>query len=240
MDPIEEENDPAKALDEALEWFGLWTGIDFALERPIIIDSGRGMQAWIRLDDWACADSKEQIKANPATTIGRAIARRANGYWLKTLDEKLGVCHGCRIDTSVSDLPRVMRCPGTINVKTGRATRFVVPSTRVYTGLAHKLVTGTPKKALEDPPAPEGIEPGQPWQSVFPHLTLMAQNYLRYGQEEPGRHKVMWHTAKKFFELGVTRKEAKKAIRWANALRGSNMELGLDQIEHALVTAYGA
>jgi len=230
MDPIEEENDPAKALEEALMWLGEWLGNNFTNRRPIIIDSGRGMQAWIRLGDI-------DLDQMPG---GRSVARRANGYWLKTLDERLGVCHGCRIDTSVSDLPRVMRCPGTINVKTGRATRFVVPSAEVFDGLASKLVIGTPKKALEDPPAPEGIEPGQPWQSVFPHLTLMAQNYLRVGQEEPGRHKVMWHTAKKFFELGVTRKEAKKAIRWANRLRGSNAELPPDQIEHALVTAYGA
>jgi len=232
MDPIEEEHDAEKALEEALLWLGEWMGTDFKRRRPIIIDSGRGRQAWIRLGDYP-------FDGEYTPRVDRSMARRANGYWLKKLDERLGMCHGCRIDTSVSDLPRVMRCPGTINMKTGRQARFVEWPDTVFEGLGTRLIVGTPKRFLVDPEPPTGVAAGQEWTSVFQHLTLMAQNYLRFGQEEPGRHKVMWHTAKKFQELGVLKEEARKALRWANRLKGKEAKLPLDQVEHALNTAYG-
>lgn len=242
VDPVADDSDARLALAVALGWLGVWWGLDFGCQPPIIIDSGRGTQAWIRLDDWKCADGKEDVAAQRAgglVCIGRTIARRANGYWLKKLDERMGVCHGCRIDTSVSDLPRLMRCPGTINIKTGRQARFVEWPDTVFHGLAERLVTGTPKQFLSDPEPPEGVAAGQPWQSVFAHLTRTAQVYLSMGQEEPGRHAVVWHTAKKFQELGVSKEEARKAIRWANTLKGEDSELPHDQVEHALGTAYG-
>lgn len=249
MDPVECEYDARAALDAALLWLGEWVGRDFGAgrrgNRPIIIDSGRGMQAWIRLEDVVLDDVNPSTKihslANDDITpaIRRSSARRVNGYWLKKLDKHLGVTHGCRIDTSVSDLPRVMRCPGTINVKTGREARFEHATEHVFSGLAHLLVAGTPDAAMEDP-EPPAIAAGQRWQKVFSFLTLMAQTYLTHGQEEPGRHKVMWHTAKKLRELGVDRPEAAKALRWANRLKGPAHELPADQIKHALDTAYGA
>jgi hypothetical protein len=205
----------------------LWIGRD--LSQPIIIDSGRGCQAWIRLEDIEMTND-----------IRRRNARRVNGYWLGKLDESLGLTHGCRIDTSVSDLPRVMRCPGTVNVKTGRVSCFINAPTNIYEGLAVALTLATPKQALKDPEPPQGIVPGSSWQDVFTHLTKMAQGYLLFGHEEPGRHKVMWHTAKKLQELGVSRQEARRAIRWANQLKGKEAALPRDQVEHALGTAYGA
>lgn len=237
MDPVEEEYNAMGALNEALLWLGEWMGIDFSRRQPIIIDSGRGMQAWIRLADTLLDDQEGDFESR---RVDRMTARRVNGYWLKRLDERLGLIYGCRIDTSVSDLPRVMRCPGTFNVKTGRMASFIVHTDRVFTGLANRLITGTPRTAIENPEPTEGIAPGQAWQDVFVHLTRMAQVYLTQGQAEPGRHKVMWHTAKKLKEVGVTRKEALKALRWANALRGEDEELPLDQVKHALDTAYEA
>jgi len=232
--------DPLAACEEALLWIGEWMGRDFGGkrgERPIIIDSGRGVQAWIRLEDLSLYTQSEKMPYQ-GSRIERSVARRVNGYWLKKLDEKLGMTHGCRIDTSVSDLPRVMRCPGTVNVKTGRTAKFIYATDRVFVGLANLLVTGTPKQALTDPEPTEGVAAGQPWQMVFSHLTRMAQEYLTQGQAEPGRHKVMWHTAKKLRELGVTRAEARRALSWANALQGEQEELPADQVKHALDTAY--
>jgi hypothetical protein len=49
----------------------------------------------------------------------------------------------------------------------------------------------------------------------------------------------MWHTAKKLQELGCSREEARKALRWANRLKGKEAALPRDQVEHALATAYG-
>lgn len=231
MDPVEEKYSAKAALDAALYLLGKWLKEDFSVERgvrPIIIDSGRGMQAWIRLNDLVLDERM------------RSIARRVNGFWLKKLDAELGLTHGCRIDTSVSDLPRVMRCPGTVNIKTGRMAKFVNTSAHVYTGLAERMHAQVPEKALTDPDVPEGVAPGQPWQFVYHHLTITAQTYLTQGQAEPGRHRAMWHTAKKLFELGVTRREARKALTWANRLQGEEEELEPEQIEHALDTSYGA
>ena len=245
---------PGRALAAALKWLGLWTATDFEKHRPVIIDSGRGMQAWVRLEDIILDDGQEQGRfigmaydvmrgqpmENPTGICTRATARRVNGYWLKKLDEQMDVANGCRIDTSVSDLPRVMRCPGTVNIKTGRVSSFVHVTDHRFTGLAQALVDGTPKAAMEDPELPEGLAVGLPWQDVYPHLTRMAQMYLSFGQEEPGRHKVMWHTARKLQELGVSREEVRKALRWANRLQGKEAKLPLDQVEHALSTAFGA
>jgi hypothetical protein len=238
MDPVEEVYDAAAAIHEALLWLGEWLGRDFRRTPPIIIDSGRGMQAWIRLEDIPMRDSPARSADDLRLGLDRSTARRVNGYWLKRLDEKLGVAYGCRIDTSVSDLPRVMRCPGTINQKTKRMARFVNATDQVFVGLATLLLVGVPKNKLTDPEPSEGISAGQPWQMVFAHMTLMAQTYLIQGQAEPGRHKVMWHTAKKLRELGVTRAEARRALSYANALKGEDEELPADQVEHALDTAY--
>jgi len=233
VDPIEEKNYPLTALTEALDWLGEWTGKD--LSTATIIDSGRGAQAWLRLDDYRLSE----LQPEPIhTSYARSTARRVTGYWMKKLDEKLGLCHGCRIDTSVTDLPRVMRCPGTINRKTGRMADFMTIRKEPIGGLGKLMVVGTPPEAVTDPPKPEGVAPGQRWQKVFTHMTVMAQNYLMLGQEEPGRHKVMWHTAKKLHELGVSVEEARRALQRANGLKGEAMALPLDQVEHALETAY--
>lgn len=238
MDPIHPKMcNPEKALLSALRYIGGWTGFDFEKTPPIIIDSGRGMQAWIRLDDYHLVDESSAIDTG-AHTLTRSMARKVHGYWLKRLDEFCGPNEGCRIDTSVSDLPRVMRCPGTINQKTGRKTRIVVPSQAVFSGFADVLIRETPSAVFFEPEPIEGLAAGAKWQDVFVHLTRMAQDYLTRGQAEPGRHKVMWHTAKKLRELGVTRSEASKALRHANKLQGKDEELPLDQVKHALATAY--
>jgi len=241
--------DPAAALGEALACFGKWVGLDFVNipdQRPIVIDSGRGCQAWIRLGDVLLRDDPGiaplgrivDLSGWLDEVVSRSTVRRTHSHWLKRLDAALGVRYGCRLDTSVSDLPRVMRCPGTINVKTGRMAKFIVATHRKFPGLARTLVEGTPVSVFIEPEVGE-VAPGQPWQMVFSHLTRSAQDYLLYGQEEPGRHKVMWHTARKFQEVGVTRPEARRALIWANALKGEEEELPTDQVEHALNTAYG-
>lgn len=234
VDPVHPKAcNPRQALRSALNWLTAWTEVDFDEIKPIIIDSGRGMQAWIRLEDFDFEEAGTH-------GITRMLARRAMGYWLKRLDDTMHADYGCKVDTSVSDLPRVMRMPGTVNLKTGKPSLLVNATDHIYEGLGQTLIKLVPDTVYRDPEIPTGVKPGQKWQKVFPHLTLMAQNYLMRGQEEPGRHKVMWHTAKKLSELGVTKEEARKALTRANGLRGEDEKLPPEQVEHALDTAYEA
>jgi hypothetical protein len=238
MDPIEDVFDPEPALEEALLWLGEWNGRDFGPrgQRPLIIDSGRGRQAWIRLEDITMMDTK-MIDWHPELQE-RSVARKVNGYWLGKLTDKLGMCHGCKVDTSTSDLPRPMRMPGTFNQKTGRMARIVESGAGPYSGLAHVMVSQVPKEKLVEPDVVP-IAPGLPWQMAMHRLTLSAKKYLKEGQEEPGRHKVCWHTARKLRELGVSRAEARKALTQANRLKGEGQALSFEEIEHALDTAEG-
>lgn len=241
MDPVSEVYDAQAAIEEALLWFGEWLGRDFKRTPPLTIDSGRGRQAWIRIDDWKLAESMDEVHAHMEgrgpLVIGGRIARAVNGYWLKMLDERLGLVHGCRIDTSVADLCRPMRCPGTVNRKTGRQANFIVRTDQIFGGLAALMTTGTPKEVTAAPPEVVS-RPGLSWQKAFSSLTLTAQTYLLDGHEEPGRHKTMFHTAKKLQEVGCTRDSVRRAITRANGLRGEGSALDQKDIEHALDTAF--
>jgi hypothetical protein len=48
----------------------------------------------------------------------------------------------------------------------------------------------------------------------------------------------MFHTAKKLQEVGCTRESVRRAITYANSLRGEDSELEPKDIEHALDTAF--
>jgi hypothetical protein len=248
MDPIEDTYDPEPALEEALLWLGEWTGRDFGKpdRRPTIIDSGRGRQAWVRIGDNELAPDGQLIILTIHTDFGdhtdvvgwdRKTARKVCGYWLNKVAERVGLSHGCKLDTSTSDLPRPMRMPGTFNQKTGRMARIVEPGANFH-GLAHLLVTGTPEEKLKEPDVIP-VKAGTRWQMTMHRLTKMAKDYLKNGQEEPGRHKCMWHTAKKLVELGLPREEIRRALTQANKKRGEAQALAASEIEHALDTAFG-
>lgn len=247
MDPIEDIYDPALAVEQALFWLGRWTGMDFEKTKPLIIDSGRGRQVWLRLDDHPLQPDG-QVKDDAVMqddgslkfyrAWDRRTCRKVNGYWLGRLATQLGMIHGCKVDTSTSDLPRPMRMPGTYNQKTQRMATIVEPSYHIFGPLGDRLMVSTPDDVKVEPDVIP-IAPGLPWQMATHRLTLTAKKYLKEGQEEPGRHKVMWHTARKLHELGVSRAEARKALTHANKLCGEDQALGAEEIEHALDTAEG-
>lgn len=240
VDPIQELAFPEYVMSRALDLLSEWWEIDFNLRRPLIIDSGRGMQAWIRLGE---------IPVDPEIcgAILPRVARITNGFWLRKLADTIGTMCGCRIDTTCMDLPRVMRCPGTLNLKTGRTASLIVPSAEVYDGLAVKMRDGVPSEQFKPTPIMT-LPSGTPWQQVYVHLTIRAQDYLTKGQDEPGRHDTMFHAALTLAQKGLDRDEVRRAVQYGNerwdALHpqdveaGRVMTLGPAEIEHALDTAF--
>lgn len=231
--------EPVEALHSALYWLGDWVNRDLETSNGncIMIDSGRGAQAWIRLADIPLVDT---ITPGERTSLAitRKAARKSMGFWLKRLAEKLGDCYGCRLDTCTSDLPRVMRVPGTPNVKTGKLATFLTAALQIHDGLAEQLVSLTPERVFHEPD-PGQFPPGTPWQLAVTKLTKKAQDYLLKGKQDPGRHETMWHTCQKLFEVGIERAETRKALQWANSLLGPDLELPPEQIETDLDQVYG-
>jgi len=240
IDPVEDNARPEVVAENVLGLLNGWWDQNFDLRRPLLIHSGRGVQIWIRLEDIIMMDQK-MIDWHPELQE-RRVARITNGFWLDKLAAEVGTLFGCRIDTTCKDLPRVMRCPGTRNVKTGRDAFLIVPSAEVYEGLAGRMIAGVPKEKFVPVPTPV-LPAGTPWQTVFVHLTLRAQEYLTNGRDEPGRHDTMFHVALCLAERGLERDEVRRAIqhgnsRWDAYHPGAEMTLEPEDIEHALDTAF--
>lgn len=248
IDPVEELARPDMVVDFVLARLSEWWGIDFRTRRPVIINSGRGMQIWIRLPDYVVnhpcigMPNGEVLEFDDGMVTNALTARVTNGYWLKRLADTVGTMNGCRIDTTCADLPRVMRCPGTVNQKNFAFASFVVDTSEVFTDLPRTMISAVPPEMFVPPPVitlPEGT----PWQNVFAHLTLRAQDYLTYGKEEPGRHDTMFHVALTLGELGLPRDEVRRALQHGNELwdrRHGTDDRALEpkDIEHALDTAF--
>lgn len=236
IDPVEQKAAPGIVADYVLGKLWSWWGIDMTKRRPILIDSGRGIQIWVRLPDVALEPDEG------AGPDARRIARVTNGWWLKRLADEVGLMAGCRIDTTCADLPRVMRCPGTQNMKNLAVTRFIVDTSESFPELPTILTAAVPPEMFEPVPIVT-LPEGTPWQNVFAHLTLRAQNYLTYGKEEPGRHDTMFHTALTLAEAGLPRDEVRRALQHGNELwdrRNGTEDRALEpkDIEHALDTAF--
>jgi hypothetical protein len=132
------------------------------------------------------------------------------------LHERLGMQAGCKIDMSVSDLPRVMRMPGTINQATGRRAA-IIRAGHPSKYLAKILVNHVPLDHMSLP-SPVERTGSIIWQAAMPYLSQTARDFINSGASEPGRHKLMWHTARTLKEAGCDRDETKKALTWGNMM----------------------
>ena len=243
IDPVEECPNPALAMDQFVERMELHLGV---MLHPTIVYSGRGIQAWVRLEDILFDDFDSAVPADgiyflggdpkSPVSVSRRVARLATGNALRVVAKEVGEVAGCRLDTSCSDLPRVMRMPGTINQKTG-ARAFVARVGDFNPGVSQAMVKYTPPEAFVvrefDP-----IEGGRKWQDVVSALTLRAANFIRYGTEEPGRHVTVYATLKSLLDHGVLEDEARKAVRWGNnatipPLRDDELEPIIKQVYNA-------
>lgn len=235
VDPQEPQYDAKAALDDVL--WALDTETEYVTQ-PLVIDSGRGLQAWIRLDDmslnhWCgtCHDSDPQ-------QIRREV-QIAMRYWLKKISDKVGMTHGCKLDTTTSDLPRIMRCPGTLNLKTGKRASLILTG-EPNPAFALRLIELVPKEEYKLAVGSLALG-GRRWQDAFPHLTESAKLFILEGTQEPGRHTSMWHTAMKLTELELEEPEITKALQYGNySCRnglGEKAPLSDKDLKHAIDTA---
>lgn len=156
------------------------------------IFTGRGHQFWIPL--------------TYSPTIPADAERSMGGYlrhYGSTLDAP-----GWKVDTSCSDLARVVRCPGSINFKTGQRAR-----------VEHITLEQTVPQAIlnyaSEMPAPVEklcLAETLHLRDVIPHLKVSNQRFLLQGQESPGRHTACWRTSRNLMELGVSLARAEEWV----------------------------
>jgi hypothetical protein len=240
IDPVEEMPNPAVALDAYLERINLTLGTYL---HPTIVHSGRGVQAWVRLEDLVFDDFDDGVPDNdifyggvPLTPISlrRRTARLALAHLLRKVAKDVGEVAGCRLDTSCADLPRVMRMPGTINQKTGKMA-FIAKVGDENKYVSQDMIKLTPPEAFVvrefDP-----VEGGRKWQDVVSALTLRAANFVRFGTEEPGRHATIYATLMSLRDHGVLEDEARKAVIWGNKATSPPLDLG--EVERIIKQVY--
>lgn len=166
----------------------------------VIVGSGRGVQLWVPL---------------AASNYEHPIIPLCQRYWLARLEGRRTE-PGWVIDASASaDLPRLFRCPGTVNRKTGRRAYIWMGSDPTPNeGLAQKIVGWTPAKDKAPPTPREQVTGVQTnvWQAAVAYMTNEGANYLTFGATEPGRHRAACAAARSLAECGVPEGEIVVAL----------------------------
>ena len=230
LDPIAPECAPELAIEQALiEGSGMVHGLAKA---ATVAFTGRGAQAWVGVSPHYLRDSSSS----------RAEVERGMGAFLHRLRLQWGDRLGYRIDTSTSDLARIVRCPGTINTKTGRRARVIrqhIPILEDGSPTCHQLdVQEIIRLAGPAPPEPVAVvdEKCSNLNIVAPHLNDRARKFLREGLEEGERHKSAYAAAANLRELGV---HYSNAVAWV--LRGGRKcrpKLRAGDCQHAVNEAW--
>lgn len=212
IDPVEPDARPGQAVEIALRKVTHW-GVHPM--QGAIINSGRGYQIWILT---------HPIKA---TTEAAGRVRRFVGE----LSASLGVQYGCRIDTSCTDLPRVARMPGSVNLKTGNKVTIHYPALPY----AADWLWADRFTPLSIPEPPEPLTQGK-WQDYFIRLTSAAQDFILFGASEGTRHQQAYATARSLRESGAPRGLALELV-----LKGAGAcDLSIDEATRTVMQVYGA
>jgi len=180
---------------------------------PLVMFSGRGYQLWYRVNGYALRpglifaatalprDADEALVVAELPMV-RAIAA-ASRYWLSRLASRMRPEWGVEIDTSVSDLPRLARCPGTMNQKTGNLAVVLHESHGALDGKNFLRWVPTREYVGASKTGGPSVGEGAPWQAADAFLTLRASAFLARGEGEPGRHAGMAATARSLAEAGL-------------------------------------
>ena len=250
LDPISE----TPKLELAKEFVEMFVANYLGVKQPryTLIDSGRGWQMWFPLPSMSLTYKDGPIEAkiivhqaplardfeledfdetNTRELFIRDAAPRAMSYWLNFLKDRMELtlpdC-GVTIDTSVSDLPRVMRLPYTENFKTGRPTSVLRSAAKMFNpGLGGKLISYAPYKVwkqaeYEAYEMPEDAS----WLHylLHPGMKVNARIYLTEGVSEGGRHKAATAALLTLKELGCNVTQAEAALLWGARLCSPPLE----------------
>lgn len=225
LDPVDPECAPELAIEQVLE-AGQERVADL-IGAGNVCFTGRGAQAWIAICPTPLSDVRH-----------RSEVERGMGAFLHWLQRRWGDGLGYRIDTSTSDLARIVRCPGTINTKTGRRAK-VIRFDRNYEergrvqGLAAERIL---QLAGPAPPEPIEVVNCSNLNIVAPHLNDRARQFLRMGVHEGERHKSAYAAAANLRELGIP---LDMAVHWVR--RGGRKcypKLYAVECDHALKEAW--
>lgn len=160
------------------------------------IFSGRGYQYWVPIastpplsDAWGSS----YITASRVESIMR-------GYLSFVAKQCFDDLKGWIVDTSCSDLARVVRCPGSVNQKSGKRSQVLSKLDPPWPELQY-----LEHYALEVPEPPKPISPTESLNllGVLPHLNGSSREFILNGATSPGRHRRLYSTTKNLYELGI-------------------------------------
>lgn len=249
LDPISDNPKLDLAREFVESFISSYLGMQWV--KYTLIDSGRGWQMWFPLHSaklgWKDGPVDTQIMVhtqalardftledfdvtNTLTLTLREAAPRAMSYWLNLLKERMELtlpdC-GVTIDTSVSDLPRVMRLPYTTNFKTLRPTSILRKAEGWNPALGAKLISYTPHNVWrkEEYGAYEMVADAT-WHHylVHPGMKVNARIYLTEGAHEGGRHKAATAALLTLKELGCDAIQTEAALLWGARLCAPPLE----------------
>lgn len=153
--------------------------------RKVVCFSGRGWQLWTRME--------------PRPVEDAGACERGMGAWLRHPNRALYAQPGWKLDTTCCDLARVVRCPGSVNTKTGQRAKVRDAGEVIR---AHDTILAQ----AGPPPEPVMVPPYTNLTNlldVLPHLNGSSRGFLLQGTSTPGRHSRAFSSAKNLQELGV-------------------------------------
>jgi hypothetical protein len=177
---------------------------DEHLSKAHRIFSGRGYQFWLPLYNcpvsnsttgYLMADAEGHIRVYMAADWERIMS----GYLRALKNSSESWAPGWIIDTACSDLARVVRCPGSVNQKTGRLAVVEHVAAGPELDVSALLRYNLPLVSQEI------VKPFETSNllDILPHLNVRARTFILEGASSPGRHNACYATAKNLHELGV-------------------------------------
>ena len=167
--------------------------VSFLYDVPVI-QSGRGIQMWVpvRQGSLLVREAHAAFKV-----IGKDVAHvfADNQYW--------------QFDTTCCDVSRLVRCPGTINHKTGRLASIAMPPGPIRSAIDLTNI------ALPEPAvAPKPLEKMN-WMYLGPRLHPMNLMFLMNGtiKHRESRHGRLFNCAKELVGAGLDHISARKLLK---------------------------